>query len=44
MIISISPFIRNALKMFALATSTMHYFAVIILLPLYTQAHYGSVT
>jgi MFS family permease len=44
MIISISPFIRNALKLFALATSTMHYFAVIILLPLYTQAHYGSVT
>lgn len=44
MIISISPFIRNALTLMALATSTMHYFAVVILLPLYTEENYESVT
>ena len=40
MIISISPWVRSALKILALATSTMHYFAIVIMLPIFIQQEY----
>lgn len=42
MIISISPWIRNALKIFALATSTIHYFAIVIMLPIFVEQTYDE--